>query len=410
MKDMRALILSLALLLFSGLTSAQELKLEITGAELVKIPVAVPDFEGPLPLSKELPAIAREDFRWHLVFRVLGAGLKPAETRLFSSLGVDWLLTGKVTTAGERVSVAFYLHDLVKNKVVLSRGYRGTEASARYMVHRFVDLAVEEMLGIKGVALSRVAYVVRRGWHDTLYVQDFDGARRVAVAEGELILQPRLSPDGNLIAFVYYEKRRPQVQVVDLRSGRRWVVARHPGLNAAPVWHPKGDKLVVTLSKDGNPDLYLVDLSGRILKRLTFGQGVNTGGSFSPDGKELAFVSDRAGSPQIYILNLTTRGVRRLTFEGSYNVSPSWSPTGDRIAYASQKGGRFAIYTIDPRGGAPVRVTDEGSFEAPFFSPNGRLILAQGRDGLWLFLANGASARPYLSGRALFPSWRYLGR
>ena len=198
--------------------------------------------------------------------------------------------------------------------------------------------------------------------------------------------------------------------MVDLRSGRRWVVARYPGLNASPVWHPDGDKLVVTLSKDGNPDLYLIDLSGRILKRLTFGQGVNTGGSFSPDGRELAFVSDRAGSPQIYILNLATRGVRRLTFEGSYNVSPCWSPTGDRIAYASQKGGSFAIYTIDPRGGAPVRVTEEGSFEAPFFSPNGRLIMAQGKDGLWVFLVNGASARPYLSGRLLFPSWRYLGR
>ncbi len=408
MKDMRFLWPLLLIFCLGAQVFAQEVKLEITGAELIKIPVAVPEFAGPKPLASQMAAVVRQDLRWHLVFNVLGEGLEARETKLFSTLGVDWLLTGKISATGERVAAAFYLQDLVKGKTVLSRGYRGSKDSARYMAHRFVDLAVKEMIGVPGVSFSRVAYVVRRGWHDTLYVQDFDGARKVAVAEGELILQPRLSPDGKLLAFVYYEKRRPQIHVIDLRTGKRFVLAKYPGLNAAPVWHPRGDRLVVTLSKDGNPDLYLIDLSGRILRRLTFGEGVNTGGSFSPDGKELAFVSDRSGSPQIYVLNLLTRGVRRLTFSGSYNVSPSWSPTGDRIAYASQQGGRFAVYTIDPHGGEPTRVTEKGSFEAPVFAPNGRLILAQGVDGLWLFLANGASARLYLPGRALFPTWRYL--
>ncbi len=402
------LLLFVLLLAFSWCPEARALRLEISGAELIKIPVAVPDFEGPQPLARKLSEVARQDLEWHLVFNVLGQGLPAAETKIFASLGVDWLLYGKVSLSGPRLTTAFYLRDMVKDKVVLSRGYRGPKDSARYMVHRFVDLAVEEILGVPGVAMSRVAFVERRGWHDTLFVQDFDGARKVAVAEGDLILGPRLSPDAQKIAFVYYVQRRPQVHVIDLRSGNRWVVSRFPGLNASPVWHPDGDKLVVTLSKDGNPDLYLLDLSGHILKRLTFGEGVNTGGSFSPDGKELAFVSDRSGSPQIYILNLRTRGVRRLTFRGRYNVSPSWSPTGDRIVYASQEGGRFVLYTIDPRGGEPVRVTERGSYEAPFFSPNGRLILAQGRDGLWLFLANGASGRRYLAGKSLFPSWRRL--
>ncbi len=408
MKGMRVLFGVLLWSLFIGLAAAQELKLEISGAELIKIPVAVPEFEGPLPLAARLSAVARRDLEWHLVFNVLGEGLKPKETKLFSSLGVDWLLTGKISSSGKRLTVAFYLYDMVENKVVLSRGFRGPVDSARYMVHRFVDLAVKEMLGAPGVSFSRVAYVARQGWHDVLYVQDFDGARRVAVAEGDLILQPRLSPDGRFIAFVYYSQRRPQIHLIDLRTGKRKILAKYPGLNASPVWHPRGNKLVVTLSKDGNPDLYLIDLSGHLLRRLTFGEGVNTGGSFSPDGQELAFVSDRGGTPQIYILNLVTRGVRRLTFSGHYNVSPCWSPTGDRIVYASQRGGVFYLYTIDPRGGTPTLVTETGGFEAPFFSPNGRLILAQGKDGLWLFLANGASAKLYLPGRKLFPSWRYL--
>jgi TolB protein len=399
----------LAILSFSLPVLAQEPKLEVTGAELVKIPVAVPDFEGPLPLSVELARVARHDLELQMLFRVLGEGLSLKETKLFSSLGVNYLLAGKVVSSGNYLRLVFHLEDVVKEEVVLSRGYQGPIASGRYMVHRFVDLAVREMIGTPGVALSRVAYVRRQRGGDELVVQDFDGFRRARVIHGEgLVLYPRLSPNGRYIAFVSYRNHRPEIHLIDLFSGKRRPLAAYPGLNSSPVWHPSGDKLVVTLSKDGSLDLYLLDLSGHIIKRLTHGEGVNTGGSFSPDGSELAFVSDRAGSPQIYILNLSTGGVRRLTFQGHYNAWPSWSPTGERIVYAGLKDGKFALFTIDPHGGEPVQITEEGNFEAPCFAPNGRLILAQGNDGLYLILANGASIRRYLEGPFLFPTWASL--
>ncbi|WP_022853801.1 PD40 domain-containing protein [Thermodesulfatator atlanticus] len=385
---------------------AQEAKLEITGAELIKIPVAVPEFEGPLPLAREMADVMRQDLELHLVFNVLGEGLKLNETELFASLGVDWLISGEISLGARHLQAAFRLVDMVEGKTVLARGYRGPSSSARYMVHRFADLAINEMLGVPGVAMSRVVYVARHGWQDTLYVQDFDGYQRIALLKGELILHPRLSPDGRKVAFVYYENHRPSIQMIDLTTGKRRIICRFPGLNASPAWAPSGDKLVVTLSKDGSVDLYLINLNGKILKRLTHGEGVNTGASFSPDGREIAFVSDRTGSPQIYILNLATKGVRRLTFQGKYNTSPCWSPTGDRIVYASMKGGIFSIFTIDPEGGEPIQITDgTNSFEAPYFSPNGRLIMAQGKEGLYLLLANGATKRLYRPGKMLFPSW-----
>ncbi|WP_083817641.1 DPP IV N-terminal domain-containing protein [Thermodesulfatator indicus] len=387
---------------------AQE-KLEIVSPELIKIPVAVPEFDGPLPLSREMAAMARHDLELHLLFNVLGEGLKPEATKIFASLGVDWLVKGKINLSGNHLQAAFYLIDMVKGKTVLARGFRGPKASARYMVHRFVDQAIKEMLDVPGVAMSRVVFVERKGLKDTLYVQDFDGHNPVPLLSGELILSPKLSPDGRQVAFVYYENHRSSIQVIDLATGKRRIICQYPGLNASPAWHPDGKKLVVTLSKDGTIDLYLIDLNGKILKRLTHGEGINTGASFSPDGKYLAFVSDRTGPPQIYIMDLATRGVRRLTFEGSYNTSPDWSPTGDRIVYASLKGGVFSLFTIDPEGGEPVQITDGAkSFEAPCFAPNGRLILAQGKDGLYLFLVNGAAKKEYRLGKLLFPSWARL--
>ena len=409
MRIISFLVVAFFLITVNGL-KAQEIKLEVAGAELVKIPVAVPDFEGPWPISKELTRVARHDLQLQMIFKVLGEGLSIQESRLFSSLGVNYLLLGSVVSSGKYLRLTFRLEDVVKGKTLLSRGYQGPLSSGRYMVHRFLDLAVKEMVGIPGVAMSRVAYVKRqRREGDELIVQDFDGYRRARVVKGEgLILYPRLSPDGRYLAFVSYRHRRPEIHLLDLTTGQRKVLARYPGLNSSPVWHPSGNKLVVTLSKDGSLDLYLLDLSGRILKRLTHGVGVNTGGSFSPDGKELAFVSDRAGSPQIYILNLETGGIRRLTFQGHYNAWPNWSPVGDRIVYAGLVKGEFHLFTIDPQGGEPVEITPQGSFEAPCFAPNGRLILAQGRDGLYLFFVNGASREKYQEGPFLFPTWAPL--
>ncbi len=408
--DMKKVLgLLILFFLFAPLVQGQELRLEVTGAELIKIPVAIPDFQGPPGVSSRLAQVARRDLELQMVFQVLGTGLNPKESRLFSSLGVNYLILGKVFPAGSHLRLEFYLEDFIKREDLLSRGYQGPLASGRYMVHRFMDEAVKKMLGVRGMAWSRVAFVRRQQGKDALIVQDFDGYRAVEVAKERLILYPRLSPDGRYIAFVSYQNRRPEIHLLNLATGNRRVISSYPGLNSAPVWHPSQDKLVVTLSKDGSLDLYLLDLSGRILRRLTKGEGVNTGGSFSPDGSELAFVSDRGGSPQIYILNLRTGGVRRLTFRGHYNAWPNWSPTGDRIVYAGLVGGSFELFTIDPKGGEPVQITEGGSFEAPCFSPNGRLILAQGKGGLYLVLANGASKKKYLAGeKLLFPSWSPL--
>ncbi len=398
-----------------AMVKAQEFKLEISGPEVIKIPVAVPEFQGPLPLAHQLVLVARHDLELQLIFNVLGQGITSPEGEAFQALGVQYLVKGRVFQAGRYVRTEFFLYDLTnQGKLLLARAYRGPQSAARYMVHRFQDLVVQAITGVPGVAYSRVAYVKRQGQGDRLLVMDFDGFHQTVVAQREgLILYPRFSPDGRYLAFVSYRKGGPEIDLLDLTTGKRRVLCHFPGLNAYPVWHPSGKRLVVTLSKDGNPDLYLIDLKGHILRRLTHGEGVNTGGSFSPDGEELAFVSDRGGSPQIYILNMLTGAIRRLTFKGSYNTSPCWSPTGDRIVYAGMVQGHFALFTISPEGGDPVQITSDGDFEAPVFSPNGRLILCQGRSskgqGLYLMLANGAAQMLYQPGQGLyFPAWARL--
>jgi len=381
---------------WASLLKAEEITVVIDKPTFSPIPVRFSGIKGPREVSHRLVTVLEQDLKLHLVFDVLreppvrGAHLK------------EYFISGEILSLSPAFKVSLKLEDLFNEEILLYKAFQGPIEAGRYMIHRFVDQAVEKMAGFPGVAYSRVAFVRRTPQGDELCVMDYDHYGLRVVYKAPIILTPRLSPSGRLLAFVSYERGRPEVMVLELSSGRIRRVSAYPGLNSSPVWHPDEKRLVVTLSKDGAPDLYLIDLKGRILRRLTYGQGVNTGGSFSPDGKYLAFVSDRTGSPQIYIYDFLTGGTRRLTFSGKYNVSPSWSPKGDRIVYAGNVKGRFVLFTLDPEGGLPVAISEEGSYEAPVFGPNGTFILASGRgpegQGLYLFLANGAVHRLYLPG------------
>lgn len=389
--------LLLGVLLFSSsLLKAEEITVVVDRPTFSFIPVRVSKIEGPPGLSSHLLRLLEQDLNLHLVFNLLR---EPSLDRLNAR---EYLISGRILSLFPVFEVALKLEDLIRGEVLIYKAFQGPREADRYMIHRFVDQAVEKMAGFKGVAYSRLAFVRRTPNGDELLVMDYDHFHMQVVYKAPIILTPRLSPSGRFLAFVSYERGRPEVMVLELASARVRRVSAYPGLNSSPVWHPDEKRLVVTLSKDGSPDLYLIDLKGRILKRLTYGEGINTGGSFSPDGKYLAFVSDRSGSPQIYIYDFLTGGTRRLTFSGRYNVSPSWSPTGDRIVYAGNVKGRFVLFTLDPEGGPPVAITEEGSYEGPVFGPNGAFILAYGKGpegrGLYLFLANGAVHKLYLPG------------
>jgi len=383
---------------------AEEIRVVINKPTFTPIPVRLTGLKGPPAISHRLSAVLEKDLKLHLVFNILKEPpLKGAHLK-------EYLLSGEVLSVAPVLKITLKLEDLFTGKPLLYKAFEGPEEAGRYMIHRFVDQAVKEMAGFLGVAYSRLAFVRRTPRGDELCVMDYDHYGFKVVYRAPIILTPRLSPSGKLLAFVSYERGRPEVRVLNLTSGSIRTISAYPGLNSSPVWHPDEKHLVVTLSKDGSPDLYLIDLNGKILKRLTYGEGVNTGGSFSPDGKYLAFVSNRSGSPQIYIYDFLTGGTRRLTFSGKYNVSPSWSPKGDRIVYTGNLEGRFVLFTIDPEGGSPVAISDQGSYEAPVFGPNGAYILASGRgpegEGLYLFLVNGAVHKLYLAGSQIHSaSW-----
>jgi TolB protein len=272
--------------------------------------------------------------------------------------------------------VRFRLMDVLKQTQLTGFAYQVTPQQLRSTAHKIADAIYEKMTGDVGVFSTRITYVVRRGARYELQVADADGyGPQTVLASNEPIISPSWAPDGNRLAYVSFERKKPIVYIQSLVTGQRTVAANFKGSNSAPAWSPDGRRLAVVLSKDGNSQIYLINTDGSNVVRLTNTSTIDTEPNFSPDGQYVIFTSDRGGSPQIYRVPVSGGSPERLTFDGTYNVSPRHAPDGKSFVFIQRSGGRFSVATQDFGNRQVTSLTDSGVDESPTFAPNGRIIL-----------------------------------
>ena len=267
--------------------------------------------------------------------------------------------------------------DVVKGTQLAGFVYMVSAAQLRLTAHKIADVVYEKLTGTPGVFATRITYVMKRGNRYELHVADADGfAAQTVLASNEPIISPSWSPDGNRIAYVSFERKKPVVYVQSLTTGQRNAVANFFGSNSAPAWSPDGKRLAVVLSKDGSSQIYSIDADGRGAPvRLSQTFGIDTEPNYSPDGQWIIFTSDRGGSAQIYRMPASGGQAQRLTFDGSYNVSPRHSPDGKTFTFIQRQGSRFSVAVQDFASRQVQVLTDNGMDESPSFAPNGRMIL-----------------------------------
>jgi TolB protein len=237
-----------------------------------------------------------------------------------------------------------------------------------------------------------------------LQVADTDGFNAQNVLESdEPILSPSWSPDGKSLAYVSFEKERPEIFIQHLATARRTKVSGFAGLNSAPSWSPDGKFLALVLSKDGSPDIYTMNTASKRLKRLTRERSIETEPVWTPDGRSIIFTSDRSGSPQLYEIRVEGGKAKRLTFEGRYNAAASLSPDGRYIAMVHGDSGRYKIAQLDRQTGNFIVLTDSSLDESPSFSPNGKMLLyasSLGNNGFLFAVSIDGRAKHKLSDQA----------
>ena len=303
----------------------------------------------------------------------------------YRTTGAKAVVTGYVQARPDgRITVACYVHDIKGVRELARKGFVVPPSEWKRAAHRCSDAVYSELTGRPGSFDTRIAYVAESGPRTALVkrvaVMAGDGSEHRFVTAGDsTVLSPRLSPDGDSLAYVSFTGGRPHVRLVDLESGQDRAIAPEGAPSFAPRFSPEGRRLLFSMAIGGNTDIYIIDLDAppASLRRLTTVPGVDTAPSFSPDGSQILFESDRSGTQQLYVMRADGSDARRVSFgQGRYG-SPAWSPDGELIAFTRIGLDGLRIGVMSPTGRDERIVTSGPDDQSPSWAASGRDLLFQ---------------------------------
>jgi serine/threonine protein kinase len=194
---------------------------------------------------------------------------------------------------------------------------------------------------------------------------------------------PRLSPDGQRIAYVTSEPER-QVYVYDLGRGTNSRLTGE-GWALYTIWTPDGNRLLFSLGKSKAPSLFWQPYDGSSpMERLTTSGYGQRPGSWSSDGKTLAFVDDHPDTgADIAMLDVRSGRVTPFLNSQYEEWYPEFSPDGRWMAYTSDESSRQEVYVRPfPGPGLKQQVSSEGGSE-PLWARKSKQLFYRREDQVW---------------------------
>jgi Tol biopolymer transport system component len=265
-----------------------------------------------------------------------------------------------------------------------------------------------------------------------------------------------VSPDGNTLAFIRYEKPGiADLYVVPMEGGEPRRLSNWGATIEGLSWTPDSREIVYSVDEPaasrlwriqansvtpargspisdipaaaknptisrpapGHParlafqtithdvDLQLMDLDARLVNDTIEAQPfwnstrIESSARFSRDGSRIAAASFRSGPHAIWVAGRDGSGLQQVTTLGATGMFVGgWSPDGSQIAFEAAVGGNTDVYVVGKDGGPLRRLTTEPSIDGvPAWSGDGRWIyFASTRAGMiadiWRIPASGGQA------------------
>ena len=224
-------------------------------------------------------------------------------------------------------------------------------------------------------------------WQNSLVWVDHRGnAQPIALSKASF-LNPRLSPDGQRIAYSGTEVLEP-VWVYDINRATATRLT-HDYRTAHVTWSPDGKRLVFGCWKSGSLSLFWRPLDGSApMEQLTTcgtGEDAHMVGSFSPDGATLAFTLAGDVGYQIRLLDLRSRRITPFVGSPSSEYSPEFSPDGRWIAYVSHETTKQADVYVRPYPGpgSKWQISSDGGW-MPLWARSGKQLFYRWGGQVWV--------------------------
>jgi len=246
----------------------------------------------------------------------------------------------------------------------------------------------ETTSGANGQLLFSLFDVEQQEW-DVVSVRASGGSSE-AVEVIPNAIQPAVSPNGRLLAYVPAVSESEGIHVLDLVTGEDLRVTTFKE-DMLPSWAPDNIRLVFPSIRSGDRRWYVyidwatTDDGDSVL--LLEGRTP----AWSPDGTQIAFQGndEEGNNPGIYLVSAEGGAVTRVT-EGESDRYPAWSPgcradSDCSLAFMSSRTGNWQVYVVDVAGGIPRQLTSvEGNSGLPTWSPDGEYVaFVSDRDGTW---------------------------
>ncbi|GGP10204.1 TolB family protein [Oceanobacillus neutriphilus] len=209
-----------------------------------------------------------------------------------------------------------------------------------------------------------------------------------------------ISPDDEEITFVYAHKGESAIYTAPVSGGNAELVTKAAEGNYLmnPTFSPDGEAIAYVEQWEDDDEhplgkLMLFNHADGGVKELTDEKGLVTEAAFSPDGQSLYFskagvytnyspiASENPHDFDIYRIDLNTKEIEQITDEGAYDMSDlDLTPDGETLMYRSYDGADQLVFH-DLKDGSETTVTPIGDFAtgvpmiySPALSADGKYI------------------------------------
>jgi tricorn protease len=221
-----------------------------------------------------------------------------------------------------------------------------------------------------------------------LWVVGRDGgeARRLTTATGAET-NPRISPDGTMVAFTGQYDGNTDVYIVPIEGGEPARLTWHPGPDIVQDWSPCGQYVIFMSGRNGYPTanthFFRVSINGGTPEALPVPFGF--AGSISPDGSKMAYQPYRFWDPEwrnyrggqaqpIWIFDMVTYDfVLTPRTDGERHTNPVW--IGYTVYYLSERDYANNVWSYDLETGTERQLTFHRDFDVKSLAATDDLLV-----------------------------------